>query len=77
MQIVIEIDEEIFNKLPNAELSSNIVMDVLDAVEEGTPILTGHWIDKDDKSAVCPCCNRNNTLYGNFCKWCGAKMEEV
>ena len=35
---------------------------------------TGHWIDKDDKSAVCSCCNRNNTLYGDFCKWCGAKM---
>lgn len=37
---------------------------------------TGHWIDKDDKSAVCSCCNRNNTLYGDFCKWCGAKMIE-
>ena len=36
---------------------------------------TGRWIDKDDKSAVCSCCNRNNTLYGDFCKWCGAKME--
>ena len=35
---------------------------------------TGHWIDKDEKSAVCSCCNRNNTLYGDFCKWCGAKM---
>ena len=37
---------------------------------------TGHWIDKDEKSAVCSCCNRNNTLYGDFCKWCGAKMVE-
>ena len=34
----------------------------------------GHWIDKDEKSAVCSCCNRNNILYGDFCKWCGAKM---
>ena len=37
---------------------------------------TGHWIDKDEKSAVCSCCNRNNTLYGDFCKWCGAKMVD-
>ncbi len=34
---------------------------------------TGHWIDLDGKSAVCSCCYRNNTLYGDFCKWCGAK----
>lgn len=37
---------------------------------------TGHWIDKDEKSAVCSCCNKNNILYGDFCKWCGAKMVE-
>ena len=37
---------------------------------------TGHWIDLDEKSAICSCCNRNNTLYGDFCKWCGAKMVE-
>ena len=36
----------------------------------------GHWIDLDEKSAVCSCCNRNNTLYGDFCKWCGARMFE-
>ena len=35
---------------------------------------TGHWIGKDEKSAVCSYCNRNNTLYGDFCKWCGARM---
>lgn len=34
----------------------------------------GHWINKDDKSAVCPFCNRNNTLYGDYCKWCGKKV---
>lgn len=37
---------------------------------------TGHWIDKNKNSAVCSCCNRSNILYGNFCKWCGAKMIE-
>lgn len=36
----------------------------------------GHWIDKEEKTAVCSCCNRNNLLYGDFCKWCGAKMTE-
>ena len=36
---------------------------------------TGHWIDKEEKTAICSCCNRNNLLYGDFCKWCGAKME--
>lgn len=36
---------------------------------------TGHWIDLDEKSAVCSCCYRNNLLYGDFCKWCGAKMK--
>lgn len=38
---------------------------------------TGHWIELDDKSAVCSCCCKNNILYGDFCKWCGAKMQEV
>ena len=37
---------------------------------------TGYWIDKNKNTAVCSCCNRNNTWYGNFCKWCGAKMVE-
>ncbi len=37
---------------------------------------TGHWIAIDGKSAICSCCNRNNTLYGDFCKWCGTKMVE-
>ena len=36
MQIVIDIDEEIFNKLSEAELGSNVIEDVLDAVENGT-----------------------------------------
>ena len=34
----------------------------------------GYWTDIDEKSAVCSCCYRNNTLYGNFCKWCGARI---
>lgn len=34
----------------------------------------GHWIDLDEKSALCSCCYKNNILYGDFCKWCGAIM---
>lgn len=34
------------------------------------------WIFKDNNSAVCSCCNRNNVLFGNYCKWCGTKMVE-
>lgn len=37
---------------------------------------TGHWIDKDEKSAVCSCCNRNNILFGDYCKWCGCRMVD-
>ena len=44
-------------------------------IEEYKDPKTGHWIDRYEKSAVCSCCNRNNTLYGNYCKWCGARME--
>jgi len=36
----------------------------------------GHWISIDEKSAICSCCNRNNTMYGDFCKWCGARMVD-
>ena len=36
---------------------------------------TGHWINLNEKSAICSCCGRNNILYGDFCKWCGAKMK--
>lgn len=42
MQIVIDIDEEIFNKLPEAELGSNVIEDVLEAVENGTVLPKGH-----------------------------------
>lgn len=35
---------------------------------------TGHWIDVYKDSAFCSCCNRGNIVYGDFCKWCGAKM---
>ena len=51
------------------------VLELFDKYADQEPN-TGHWIDKDEKSAVCSCCNRNNTLYGDFCKWCGAKMVE-
>jgi len=49
MQIVIDIDDEIFNKLPEAELGSNIIEDVLEAVENGIilPIRYGQSIDAD------------------------------
>lgn len=41
---------------------------------EPTNDKVGHWIEKDGQvSAVCSCCNRNNTLYGDFCKWCEDK----
>ena len=50
-------------------------MDVLERDASYTPQpKMGRWIDKDDKSAVCPFCNRNNTLYGDYCKWCGKKV---
>ena len=61
MRIVIDIDEETFNKLPNAELGSNVVIDVLDAVEEGTPLPKGHGrlVDADKYQAeinrIFPC----------------------
>ena len=42
MQIMIDIDEEIFNKLPEAELGGNIIEDVLEAVENGTVLPKGH-----------------------------------
>lgn len=35
---------------------------------------TWRWIEIVEKSAVCSHCYRNNTLYGNYCKWCGARM---
>lgn len=40
MQIVIDIDEKIFNKLPEAEFGSNVIEDVLEAVENGIPLDT-------------------------------------
>lgn len=49
MEIVINIPEEVYNKLPKAELGSNIIEDVLEAVENGTPLPKGHrFIDADE-----------------------------
>ena len=39
--------------------------------------LMGQWIDADGDNARCGCCNRINHLYGDYCKYCGAKMQET
>lgn len=36
MKLIIDIDEKVLNKLPEAELGSNVIEDVLEAVENGT-----------------------------------------
>lgn len=38
MKLIIDIPEEVYNKLPEAELGSNVIEDVLKAVEDGTPL---------------------------------------
>ena len=49
----------------------------MDSIPPVTPAQkTGQWIEIEDQSAVCSCCNRNNILFGDYCKWCGAKMVE-
>lgn len=50
MKIIIDIDEEVLNKLPEAELGSNVIEDILEAVENGTPLPEGHGrlIDADE-----------------------------
>lgn len=52
MQIVIDIDEEIFNKLPEAELGSNVIEDVLEAVENGTILSKEHGRIADMDEAI-------------------------
>ena len=59
---------------------STLIMDYVKRIPSVNPQepKIGHWINKDGQvSAECSCCNRNNTLYGDFCKWCGAKMIEA
>lgn len=34
-----------------------------------------HWITPDGNNAICECCHRLNVSYGQYCKWCGSKME--
>ncbi len=36
----------------------------------------GEWIVKENDSAVCSKCNRNNKFYGRYCKFCGADNGE-
>lgn len=64
------------------DYSGNEIMEVVDvndvkALPPVTPQKMGHWIVKNEESAVCSCCYRNNKLYGDYCKWCGAKMVET
>ena len=58
-------------KLVEHDFMVHIIKDTLSSEPK-----TGHWIVKDEESAVCPFCCRNNKLYGDYCKWCGAKMVE-
>lgn len=37
---------------------------------------TGCWIIKSETSAVCSSCHKHNLFYGDFCKWCGARMDK-
>lgn len=57
------------------------ILDLLADIKNAPPVIPnqkiGHWIDLDEKSAVCSCCYRNNTLYGDFCKWCGTKTKSL
>lgn len=66
------VDNECVLSIPPANWSDGDLYLIGKAV--GQEPKMGRWIDKDEKSAVCSCCNRNNTLYGDFCKWCGAKL---
>lgn len=70
--------QAMFNILVKYGIHESRIAEELEELPPVTPQpKTGHWIDLDEKSAVCSCCNRNNTLYGDFCKWCGAIMLET
>lgn len=70
--------EELENICANGdEHILNLLADIKNAPPVTVEVRTGYWIDRDEKSATCSCCNMNNVLYGDFCKWCGARMLET
>lgn len=77
MKYIVDISEDDFsNIIENGFTNSDQRNRIVYAICHASYAKTGHWINIDEKSAVCSCCNRNNTLYGDFCKWCGADMRK-
>lgn len=81
MKLKIDIPEHAYEECKNVKLTEaleGVPFHVMKAIANGIPVSqenVGYWKVIDEKSAVCSCCNRLNILNGEFCKWCGARME--
>jgi len=42
---------------------------------EAEPIIHGHWVETIYGDFMCSHCHMVNCAEGNFCSWCGAKMD--
>ena len=75
--------EEALNKyvIPalNHTWNEKTVNQVLEALERSTGHWHIEWNPNDSDTAttsICSCCGKRSSMpWGNYCKWCGAKME--
>ena len=91
MQIVIEIDEKLYNDfvMQATALGESLYNESPSgkakyAIANGTPLPKGEWLDTETSYAdgvrqYCRCsvCGKQSVRpLGDFCRWCGARMVE-
>lgn len=83
MQIVIDIDENLYTRLfDNGVDNYDDAVDMAKAIRKGTPLpkaKTGHWIYTDYYTWCCSECGGEPYFYKDihyykYCPYCGAKM---
>lgn len=84
IELVIKIPKRVYNYIRKyGHIANSDVLDIKDAIINGTPFPKGHWIPGgyDDNYYICDKCNYKASEYYfkpryNFCPNCGAKMSE-
>jgi len=76
MKLIIDIDEKTLNRIINTkQISQREEVYLVNSMINGTPLRTGHWIDKGSLSCRCSECGCKSNKETRFCANCGAKME--
>lgn len=64
---------KIINFSVNQEYGCALIYSPIKLNQDTKNEIQNKWLFRLGTTAVCPKCNRNNGLYGTYCKFCGSK----